>query len=732
VIPCYVESFDGRLVNNWRLDERWEIVKDGDKRLLIGKEHIWAELLRGEDWTNYSFKVHLKILRGVVHLNYRLSEEGRYFIGVGQEGLYLKKETPWGEFFDLANNDAHHDPETWHDIEIVGDEDRIQVFVDKRLEIDFTDEDPLHEGSIAFESLEDSYVQIDAMSVELIAGKALPDLTLALVNPPSSPIKWIMPSPPQANKMTTISIVVKNVGIVPVEDSFDTELYVDGIHEKTWRFSSNLEEEDEYHSKQSLMPGASITYDYADTFSKGKHTFKWVVDVKNEITESDESIQSNELETNVIFLEAMDLPDLIVDDIWNEGPLVVGQNVTWKIRIKNIGKTAVSGSFMTSLKANGVQFGAFWLNYLGAGDVETFKTTQYSGYAGTETITGTVDVSNVVTEKDETNNTKDKQFTTGFVDLAVQNLVVKPKNPNVCKDIEISFTIKNNGPGAATKTFQIYVYPGKVSSSLTQPVTLTIPTNKLPLTAGQSVSLQHKFTPLYAGDYNVWIKVDTTSVYKEKNTQNNTLTTKIQVAGMLNGRLLDSRTNITAEEMQCYIEKDPSLEWFRKKVALTALNEVKIKPTLCGDDARNKYGASGAWCSEFAAWVLRKSGMKNIRYCSAHFMFCWNYVYLDEVTLNKELVKLFDRNGNRFKWRLKNQVNPQTSEVGDYLSMMTNGKKKNHAGITVAITKDNKWIWTVEGNAGNCVWMGRRPYFQDGKNLDQNIDGFGKLDSNLF
>jgi hypothetical protein len=184
--------------------------------------------------------------------------------------------------------------------------------------------------------------------------------------------------------------------------------------------------------------------------------------------------------------------------------------------------------------------------------------------------------------------------------------------------------------------------------------------------------------------------------------------------------------------MKCYIQKDPSLEWFRKKVALTALNEAKIKPPLCGDDARNRYGASGAWCSEFAAWVLRKSGMKNIRYCSFHFIGCWNYVYLDEVTLNKELVKLFDRNGSRFKWRLKNQVKPQTAEVGDYVSMMTQGKKKNHAGITVAVTQDNKCIWTVEGNVGNCVWMGRRPYFKDGVNLDQSIDGFGKLDAGLF
>jgi hypothetical protein len=570
------------------------------------------------------------------------------------------------------------------------------------------------------------------MSLVLLAGKVYPDLTLALVNPPNSPIKWIMPYPPQANKMTAISIVVKNIGIVPVEDGFDTELYVDGNHVKTWRFSPFLEEEDVHHSKQSLMPGASVTYDYSDTFTKGKHTFRWVVDVKNEITESDESKQSNELETSVVFLETSDLPDLIVDDIWNEGALVVGQDVTWKIRIKNSGKTAVAVSFMTSLKANGVQFGAWWLNYLDAGDSKTYSTKQYVGHAGTETITGTVDVSNVVAEKDETNNIKDKKFTTGYVDLAVKDLVLNPQNPNVCKDLEISFTVINNGPGAATKPFEIHVHPGKVTFGMTQPAILTFPKNKLPLSAGQSVTFQHKFSPLYAGDYNVWIQVDSTFVYKETKTQNNTLTTKIQVAGMLNGRLIDSRTNITAEEMECYIQKDPSLGWFRKKVALTALNEVKIKPTLCGDDARNRYGASGAWCSEFAAWVLRKSGMKNIRYCSAHFIFCWNYVYLDEVTLNKELVKLFDRNGNRFKWRLKNQVKPQTAEVGDYVSMMTQGKKKNHAGITVAVTQDNKWIWTVEGNVGNCVWMGMRPYFKDGKNLDQSIDGFGKLDSGLF
>lgn len=721
----FSDDFETGKTENWELEPGWGIEREADRYVLEGEGHSWARLRKGDEWADYSFRCRIKLIRGGIHLNYRVSEKGRYIIGFRQDGLYLQEEEPWGEFFDLAASDSRHELGIWHDFEIVGKGLSLRVYVNGVLEMDFTDADPLTWGSIAFETLENSYAKVDEVKVELIAGTMLPDLTLELWNDPLSNIRWLSPYPPVKDKLTTVSVVVKNVGSA-VDGSFIIELHVDKKLAKTWTFPSEAEKLDlEKAGKKALFKtGETRSYTHEVKFPKaGKHTFHWIVDPKSAINELNK--KNNKLMATAIWHDPSELPDLVVEDISHDGEPVVGQEVTWKIKIKNDGKVDVDVPFMTSLKnADGVQFGAFWLNYLAAGHSTIFKTKQHCSSAGTETIIVTVDAGGVVNEYDKSNNTKAKQFIISYVDLQVENLVVKPDKPTICDEIVVSFAVKNNGPGTVTKPFHVSVYPGKVVGGMTQPIDLEFPKNKLPLIAGQSVPLQHKVYLSYAGDYQVVVTADSKMVYIEKDKEN-TLTKVIRVGGMLNGRLLEPTGDIDEDRLEKYINSDPTLDWFRKKVAITALEEAK--KGLCGDDARNRYSASGSWCSEFARWVYLKSGMNNIGYPSG----AWT-VHLSDVTLNKQLVKLFDYIG-LFKWRNKNQVTPQTAEVGDYVSMMTEGKKKNHAGIIVAVNEDNKNIWTVEGNVGDCVCLyGQRPYFLDGMNLDGNIDGIGKLHMLLF
>ncbi|MFQ5823939.1 MAG: CARDB domain-containing protein [bacterium] len=375
-----------------------------------------------------------------------------------------------------------------------------------------------------------------------LSPKLMPDLTVELWSVPKSQMKWshekwISPYPPTKDQPTTISVLVKNIGPVAVEDSFDTELYVDGKLVKTWTYLPVLEEEDVQHQKNPLMPGETQICEYTKKFSGGKHTFHWKVDTKNEINESDESKNSNELSASEVWLISANLPDLIVEDIFHKDTLLVGQKTTWKIKIKNSGKTDATVPFMTSLKANGVQIGAFWLDILKAGESKTFETKQYSAiitgkYTYKDTITGIVDVGNVIPETNENNNIKAKEFTTSYVDLAVgDNITVTPQQPVVHKPVAISFIVKNNGPGVATKPFKVRVYPGKVVQGKTQPFLLPVPKNKLPLKKGDSINLKHPVQLAYAGDYQVEITADFPGpndpgfVYKEKDKANNTKTT---------------------------------------------------------------------------------------------------------------------------------------------------------------------------------------------------------------
>lgn len=175
----FTDNFEGGVADAWELEPGWLAKPEDSNYVLSGEGHSWARLGIGQDWTNYSLQLRLKLLRGVIHLNYRVSDEGRYFIGFREEGLYLKKESPWGEFFDLATSDSHHDLEVWHDIKIVGKERHLQVYVDENLEIDLADAEPLTHGTIAFETLDDSYVYIDDVSVIIDPGLMLEQIVEA-------------------------------------------------------------------------------------------------------------------------------------------------------------------------------------------------------------------------------------------------------------------------------------------------------------------------------------------------------------------------------------------------------------------------------------------------------------------------------------------------------------------------------------------------------------------------
>jgi hypothetical protein len=162
------DNFEDGVADGWVLEQGWQLEKDERNIVLSGEGHSWARIERGQDWTNYSFQLRLKLIRGGIHLNYRVSDEGRYFIGLREDGFYLNKETPWGKFFELAVSDTRITFNVWHDIEIRGEGGHIQVYVDGLLEIDVIDDTPLTQGSIAFETLEESYAYVDNVEADVM------------------------------------------------------------------------------------------------------------------------------------------------------------------------------------------------------------------------------------------------------------------------------------------------------------------------------------------------------------------------------------------------------------------------------------------------------------------------------------------------------------------------------------------------------------------------------------
>lgn len=85
----YQENFDH--VQGWDLEPGWQVIRDGDNPVLAGEGHHWArpDVQFGGD---FRVRFRLKLMRGDIHLVYRLNNIGRYFIGFHQGGTSLSKQ----------------------------------------------------------------------------------------------------------------------------------------------------------------------------------------------------------------------------------------------------------------------------------------------------------------------------------------------------------------------------------------------------------------------------------------------------------------------------------------------------------------------------------------------------------------------------------------------------------------------------------------------------------------
>ena len=164
-VILYEEDFDDGEAQGWELESGWRVVPEGDGRVLQGEGHRWARAVVAYDG-DFRVRVRLKLLRGGVHLVYRLNDTGRYFIGFGEEGTYLQKQY-WPDTFleGLAGGATPHRLGVWHDIEIVGEGALLRFVVDGQQEWEYRDPEPLVGGSFAFETLDDSEALVDDMVV---------------------------------------------------------------------------------------------------------------------------------------------------------------------------------------------------------------------------------------------------------------------------------------------------------------------------------------------------------------------------------------------------------------------------------------------------------------------------------------------------------------------------------------------------------------------------------------
>jgi photosystem II stability/assembly factor-like uncharacterized protein len=160
-IVLYQENFDDGRASGWELEQGWAVSEGA----LCGQGHHWARYTEGT-WQDFRVQFRLRLDQGTVHLNYRVSGTHRYFIGFHQGELYLSKQTGPDTFsHDLAQAAATYNLGQWYQVEIAGQGGHLQIKVDGTVAVDYTDADPLIQGGIAFETLDDSAACVDDMVI---------------------------------------------------------------------------------------------------------------------------------------------------------------------------------------------------------------------------------------------------------------------------------------------------------------------------------------------------------------------------------------------------------------------------------------------------------------------------------------------------------------------------------------------------------------------------------------
>ena len=117
-----------------------------------------------------------------------------------------------------------------------------------------------------------------------------------------------------------------------------------------------------------------------------------------------------------------------------------------------------------------------------------------------------------------------------------------------------------------------------------------------------------------------------------------------------------------------------------------------------------RYGASTGdlWCSEFYGWA----GRPLVFGYSTFLGFVYLYTYSSTVDTLEYYFKIFGalRSGSAI---------PTLAKRADYLAMNTKTNAPdapNHSGMFLAYDAKLMEVWTVEGNVGNSVSIGRAPF----------------------
>ncbi|MCB1053050.1 MAG: hypothetical protein KDC71_20785, partial [Acidobacteria bacterium] len=334
----------------------------------------------------------------------------------------------------------------------------------------------------------------------------------------------ISPASPTPGSTVTVTVGIQNTGSgnTPNGASIRTGIYLDSSLKNSFVFSNG--------SRTYMLAGETFSASRTFTWpNAGSYTLRAVVDDLNAVSESNETNNERTQAVGTIG------PDLLVEDVWSS-PSSPEQSypVTWFARVRNTGNAPVPSGAVTGVYVAGSLRGDFNIGGLAVGATMTGSVNWTPTTNGTVSFSATADRLGVITELNESNNTRSETITIltpqPKPDLVVTSIYLNPAFPTAGQTVQATINIQNTGSVATP--LDIEVETGLFVDSETSPRTSFIflvwegtpqePIERLRMHAGETFSDTVSFIwPNDANAHTVRAKIDYPAQIVESNENNN-------------------------------------------------------------------------------------------------------------------------------------------------------------------------------------------------------------------
>jgi subtilase family serine protease len=254
-------------------------------------------------------------------------------------------------------------------------------------------------------------------------------VTMPAVNPADLliySITWT-PAKPVKNDWITYTVTVKNQGSKTVG-----ECYLEFYMSASYKVKKRVE---------SLLPGGTASFSFKYFTSDTPLHVKAVVDQDNLVAESDET--NNEMEASITLAEPTTVDFTIISLTCTPKNPAVGDEVSITARLKN-NSSVKAGLSHLAYFIDGEILEIIPIRSMNAKN-SMYITITWIASPGTHTIEVLADYNDYYYESDEANNTKEISVSVKSPDLAIQAITWSPEIPSQGDNVDITFTIINQG-----------------------------------------------------------------------------------------------------------------------------------------------------------------------------------------------------------------------------------------------------------------------------------------------